>query len=75
MLTAVAGEIKNNAVVTDQDLSSYNGNAVIITILDDSIHTEKAGKKRNFPFDAFKDGKEYMADDFDAIPEGFDDYV
>lgn len=31
---AIEGEIKNNSIVINNDISAYNGNAVIVTILD-----------------------------------------
>lgn len=31
--------------------------------------------KRSFPFDVFAGGMTYIADDFDATPEGFEEYL
>lgn len=31
--------------------------------------------KKNFPFDAFAGGMNYIAEDFDDTPEGFEDYI
>lgn len=49
MLTTLAGEIKGNTIVLDQDISAYNGNTVIVTILDDSIRR----RKRNIDLDSY----------------------
>ena len=32
-------------------------------------------KQNEFPFDIFAGGLNYIADDFDEIPEGFEDYI
>lgn len=48
---------------------------IMIYINNSNLQNEKPAKKRNFPFDLLKDGKEYMADDFDEIPEGFEEYT
>lgn len=50
MLTALAGEIRDNTIVLDQDLSAYNGNAVIVTILDGSSVRRR---RRNINLDSY----------------------
>lgn len=49
----------------------------------DFIHFLSAESKKNemkpskikFPFDIFKGGLLFISDDFDEIPEGFEDYI
>lgn len=38
---ALEGKIKNNAVVTESDISAYDGDTVIITILDKPLLSHK----------------------------------
>lgn len=66
-----------NAAVQEayDKLSSEDQSKVISYIFRLSASETYVRKKGKFPFDAFKNGEAYMADDFDEIPEGFEDYI
>lgn len=49
MMTALTGEIKNNTIVVDQDLSVYNRNTAIVTILDNTVQK----RRRNVNLDSY----------------------
>lgn len=60
-----------NKLTDAQQSSIYE----LILLFNAKNNTESKQKKRTFPFDIFKDGNQYMADDFDDIPEGYEEYV
>ena len=41
----------------------------------ESLNSEKPKQKKEFPFDVFAGGLNYIADDFDETPEDFEEYI